>query len=146
MDEFLRRDSAVRQAVVSVVIALAVLVLGWQSRAFAAQWRDGETLWTYTVEQAPTVWLPHYNLGNAYRRDGRLGDAIAQYQESIRLHPDFDWSHNNLGIALAQDPDSLPQAIVEYREAIQLRPTFAEAHNNLANALARMGPRRSGDP
>ena len=139
VDEFLRRDSVAHQAVVSVAAAVVVLMLGLQSRAFAAQWRDGETLWTYSVEHAPSVWLPHYNLGNAYRRDGRLGDAIAQYQESIRLHPDFDWSHNNLGIALAQDSDSLPQAIAEYRAAIQLRPAFAEAHNNLANALARTG-------
>lgn len=139
VDAFLRRDSVLRHAIVSFAAALVVFVLGGQSRAFAAQWRDGETLWTYTVNHAPSIWLPHYNLGNAYRRDGRLDDAIAQYRESIGLHPDFDWSHDNLGIALAQDPDTLPDAIVEYRAAIRLRPGFAEAHNNLANALARTG-------
>jgi hypothetical protein len=139
VDEFLLPGSSARRAVVSVASALAIFVLGWQSRAYAAQWRDGETLWTYTVEKAPSVWLPHYNLGNAYRRAGRLDEAIAQYRESIRLQPDFDWSHNNLGISLVQNPDRLPDAITEYRAALRLRPDFAEAHNNLANALSRTG-------
>jgi tetratricopeptide (TPR) repeat protein len=139
VDAFLRKGSSTRRALVGAAAALVLLVLGWQSRAYAAQWRDGETLWTYTVAKAPAVWLPHYNLGNAYRRDGRLDDAIAQYRASIRLQPDFDWSHNNLGISLADNPDTLDDAVGEYRAAIRLRPTFAEAHNNLANVLSRTG-------
>jgi protein O-mannosyl-transferase len=139
VNEFLCGNSIARRAAVGVLATFTIAVLGWQSRAYAAQWREGETLWTYTVQKAPSVWLPHYNLGNAYRRDGRLDDAIVQYRESIRLQADFDWSHNNLGISLAQNPDTLPDAMNEYRAAIQLRPNFAEAHNNLANALARTG-------
>jgi hypothetical protein len=139
VDEVLRRESTAWRALVGVATAFVILMLGWQSRAYAAQWRDGETLWTYAVKQAPSVWLPHYNLGNAYRRDGRFDDAIAQYRESIRLQPDFDWSHNNLGISLADNPDTLADAMAQYRTAIRLRPNFAEAHNNLANVLSRTG-------
>ena len=62
VDAFLRRDSVLRHAIVSFAAALVVFVLGGQSRAFAAQWRDGETLWTYTVNHAPSIWLPHYKM------------------------------------------------------------------------------------
>ena len=53
--------------------------------------------------------------------------------------PDFDWSHNNIGICLF-DSDQVSAAIDEYREAIRLRPDFVEAQNNLGNALT---PRRA---
>jgi hypothetical protein len=41
----------------------------------------------------------HYNLGNAYFRDGRLGRAIYHYQRSLALAPGRDDAAHNLGLA-----------------------------------------------
>jgi hypothetical protein len=139
IDQLLLGASAPRRVAIGATAAFAVVALSLETRDYAAQWRSGDLLWSRTIDGQGAAWLAHYNLGNADRHDGRIDDAIAQYRESIRLHPNFDWSHNNLGICLANTPDGLPEAMTEYRAAIRLRPDFAEAHNNLANALSHTG-------
>jgi tetratricopeptide (TPR) repeat protein len=139
IDQFLQRASAVRRVAVGAAAAIVLVALGVESHDYAAQWRSGDLLWSRTIDGQGAAWLAHYNLGNADWHSGDIDDAIAQYRESIRLHPGFDWSHNNLGSCLVQTPDGLPDAEIEYRAAIRLRPNFAEAHNNLANVLSHTG-------
>ncbi|MGA3018269.1 MAG: tetratricopeptide repeat protein, partial [Bryobacteraceae bacterium] len=55
-----------------------------------------------------------------------------------RIRPDSAMAHNNLGYALSQMSDRLPDAVAEYRRALQLDPNYWNAHYNLAGALVRM--------
>jgi tetratricopeptide (TPR) repeat protein/tRNA A-37 threonylcarbamoyl transferase component Bud32 len=80
----------------------------------------------------------HVNLGIALYEKGLLDEAIAEYQEAIRIKEDYAEAHNNLGVALAEK-GRLDQAITEYQEAIRIKGGYAEAHNNLGNALAEKG-------
>jgi tetratricopeptide (TPR) repeat protein len=121
------------------VLSLAIMLLAAQSRIYAAAWIDGQHLWSDTVEKNRGAWLAHYNLGNDLRAEGRLDEAITEYRTAILIHPQFDWSHNNLGICLMADPDCLSESEDEFREALRLRPDFPEAHTNLANVLAEIG-------
>ncbi len=77
----------------------------------------------------------HFNLGNNWKRQGKLDLAIACYQRALQLKPDFADAHNNLGLAWREHGD-LEQAAACYQQALQLKPDFAEAHNNLGNVLA----------
>ena len=77
----------------------------------------------------------HFNLGNNWKRQGKLDLAIACYQRALQLKPDFADAHNNLGLAWREHED-LEQAAACYQQALQLKPDFAEAHNNLGNVLA----------
>ena len=77
-------------------------------------------------------------LGLAFREIGRTGEAIAQYQEALRLKPVFAEAHNNLGIAL-DETGRAADAIPHYQEALRIKPDYAEAHNNLGLALEELG-------
>jgi Flp pilus assembly protein TadD len=66
---------------------------------------------------------------------GRLNDAIAEFEEALRLKPDFAEVHCNLGRALALTPGRLNDAIAEYREALRLRPGDSAAQQALATVL-----------
>jgi tetratricopeptide (TPR) repeat protein len=56
---------------------------------------------------------------------GRLNDAIAQYEEALRLQPDYAGAHNNLGNAWSKMPGRLNDAIAQLEEALRLQPDFA---------------------
>lgn len=76
--------------------------------------------------------------GDALVRENREVEAIAAYQESLRLNP------NNTVLRLATGSllvkaGRFEEAIGEFRAAVALVPDSAEAHNNLGGALAATG-------
>jgi len=92
-------------------------------------------IWSNTVASNPNNPSAHNNLGKALAKiPGRTSDAIAQFEEAIRLRPDLAEAHNNLATLLSGLPERLNDAIAQYQEAIRLEPDFAEAHYNLAAA------------
>ncbi len=70
---------------------------------------------------------------------GRLNDAIAQYEEALRLQPDSAEAHINLGNAWAQVPGRLKDAIAQYEEALRLQPDFAPGWHNLGVSWLHLG-------
>ena len=59
-----------------------------------------------------------FNKANQLKKEGKLDEAIAAYQQSIELNPNFSWSHHNLGEALAQIGE-FEKAVNAYQEAIE---------------------------
>ena len=104
--------------------------------------------------------IPHNNLGNTLAQDGRLEEAIAEYQTALRLKPDYAEAranlavaqdagpesaarHYNLGVSLSQEGRAA-EAAAEFEAALRLKPDYADAENNLGVALGQM-PGRSGE-
>jgi len=110
-------------------------ILSWQ-RAWAFE--SEEALWRDTVVKNPNCWLAHDWLGWALYQEGRLAEAITQYQEALALKPNYLDAHINLGLALAQN-EQLDEAIAQFRTALAIAPAFAVAHSDLATALAQKG-------
>ena len=76
----------------------------------------------------------HNNLGNAFKSQGELVEAIAHYKRALSLKPDYAEAHNNLGTALKAQGE-LVRAVASYEHALALKPNYAEALNNLGNTL-----------
>lgn len=120
------------------LLALPVLALCFLTFGRNATYRNAVTLWGDTVSKMPGNARAHCSLGISLSTiPGELPLAIAEYEEALRIHPDYADAHNNLGIALENLPGQLDAAIGHFQEAVRLRPAFAEAHNNLGVALAR---------
>ena len=49
----------------------------------------------------------YYNLGNAYFKEDRLGEAILNYRRALRLSPGSDDIRYNLGVAEARTKDNI---------------------------------------
>jgi Tfp pilus assembly protein PilF len=69
---------------------------------------------------------------------GKLGEAMAEHQEALRLRPSCALAHNNLGVVFCKQ-GKLQAAIAEYRAALRLEPGDAMVHNNLGIALRNQG-------
>ncbi len=120
--------------------AAFAIVLGALTWAHCGMFHDNETLYLTTLEHNPGSWMAHNNLGLAWAKiPGRLDDAVAQYQEALRLKPDIAETHTNLGNAWSETPGRLNDAIAEYGEALRLYPDYPDAHFYLANAMVQTG-------
>jgi len=71
--------------------------------------------------------------GNADEDAGRHDDALASYEEALRLLPEMARAHLNRGNALFA-AGRLDAAIAAYQTALQHEPGYARAHCNLGNA------------
>jgi tetratricopeptide (TPR) repeat protein len=122
-----------RTAGVAVVCVLGLLT--WRQSGL---YRDVETLYRASLVSNPASWMSHDNLGVILARQGKLGEALGHYGESLRLNPRFPETYNNLGNALAQ-MGRTAEAGEAYGNALRLLPAFPEAEFNWGNALGDAG-------
>lgn len=85
----------------------------------------------------PTNAAAYNNRGVAYRRQGDLTKAIADYDRAIALDPNAV-AHNNRGAAYAERGD-LTMAIADHSRALQLNPTDVWTSVRRAEIYRRMG-------
>ena len=62
----------------------------------------------------------HYNQGTVLLKAGKTADAIAEFQQAVKVKPDLAAAHFNLGQAYEKQ-GGLDQAIAAYREAIRCK-------------------------
>ena len=75
------------------------------------------------------------NRGVAYRVKANYGAAIDDFNEAIRLVPDFANAFNNRGVAYRNMGD-LDRAVADYDQAIRIEPDYVAALYNRGLALA----------
>ena len=79
-----------------------------------------------------------FSVGYLFSIQEKHEDAIAAYDQAIRLKPDLAKAYNNRGVA----KDKLGRheaAIADHNQAIRLKPDFAEAYSNRGNVNGNLG-------
>jgi protein O-mannosyl-transferase len=133
-----RVAAAAAGRILAVILLLLGAGCGWLTHARNRVYRDEIALWTDTILRSPANPYPFNNLGIALVNAGRRDEAIARFQEALRLDPAYAEARNNLGLALINS-GRVPEAIAEYGELLRTKPGFAEAQANDGVALASAG-------
>jgi protein O-mannosyl-transferase len=123
---------------VSTSAAASLAALFILTRIQVGAWADTTTLFTHALASTKDNWMAHNNLGGVDSEQGRTREAIAQFEEALKIRPAFAEGHYNLALALDRSGRS-PEAFDQYREALRLDPGYADAHYNFGNALLRAG-------
>ena len=128
---------AVRPWAIAVVVLLAAGLI-FLTRTDAAAFADEETLWTVTQQRNPRAMEAYNNLGLFLQGANRLPEAIAQYQQALRLDPRSAETHVNLGGAyeLSGRPD---EAIEQFEQGVALKPDYAGMQYDLGTLLLLRG-------
>lgn len=130
-----------REALRRAAGALALLVLALfgvttfrQSRVY----RDPETLWRDTLEKNPACFMCETNYGHWLAGHGRVPEAIAHFDASLRIRPDNVPALLNL--AQIEEQQGRPaEAAERLRAALRIDPTETVALVNLATLDAKTG-------
>ena len=80
----------------------------------------------------------HYIKGIALHKEGKLAEAIAEYDKAVLLYPRCPEVHYNRGLAYRRNGD-LEQAAVDYTQAIELDPKFTAAYSNRGYVNFKLG-------
>lgn len=82
--------------------------------------------------------LYYFNIGVAYKGDGRLDDAISSYQKAVEIKPDYAECYFNIG-NLHKEKGEFEKAVEFYGKAIELDPKSIKSFYNLGNTLKETG-------
>jgi len=124
--------------VLGLAAAVVLAACGVCSAVQVTYWKNSRTLWARALAVTTDNYRAHNHYGVAVSDEGRAEEAIAHYEEALRIWPDFPEAHVNLGVALAEK-GRLDDAIGHYRRALAVKPGLVDARNDLASALAEQG-------
>ena len=130
-----------RRALGCVATACVVALFGFLTIQRNRDYHSALTIWRDTVEKRPDNARAHNNLGLAFAKLGKLGDAVGQYKEALRIKPDLAEAQFNWGLALVRQ-GRLEEAIGHWEQALRNKPDFADAQYNWGLALALQGKPR----
>ena len=125
------------------MIVLAVLITC--ARTQTTYWRDSETLWTHALSCTTNNTIAHNNLGDAFYQQGRMNEAIAQFQKTLAIDPNNPEANYDLGNAFFQQ-GRMDEAIAQFQKTLAINSSdmdvhynYADVHNNLGNVFLRQG-------
>jgi Tfp pilus assembly protein PilF len=122
------------------VVALILIVLysfGTVNRNTV--WKDNDTFYTDTLKKSPDAAIIHYSFGlYLQKQEGKLDDAIEQFQIASKLDPYYPNTHGMLGVSFFKK-GWLDKAIEQFLITLQLHPEDVKARNNLGYAFFKKG-------
>jgi tetratricopeptide (TPR) repeat protein len=130
-------------AVAAGVLGLAAAV---QTAREASHWRTNESFWLRVRERDPDGFLGNYNLGNAYRRDGRWADALPYYRRAAEIRPNVDYPFRRFADALRHAAGE--QAVIDAStQKLAAQPQFFAAYLERGASYEALGdaPRAAAD-
>jgi len=95
------------------------------------------------IALAPNAPQPHYILGLIAKTQARADDAIAPFQQVLKIDPNDVGANVNLG-QIYSGQKKYPEAIAAFRVALAAEPYNSTALYNLGTALIRAGQREEG--
>ena len=134
----LTRSLPSRKIVLSTVSLLVIGALSFLSARQTTYWRDTETLWRHTLAVTPKNDVAQTGLGGILFVHGQIDEAIAHYEQALRLRDGNVAAHFGLAKALTAQ-QKIDPAIFHLQKALQIQPDYVAASNDLGVLYASKG-------
>jgi protein O-mannosyl-transferase len=112
---------------------LIVFLLVLQSHKQVKFWKNSITLFEHSIHVTENNYTAYFNLGDALQKEGRLSEAIINYEKALSVRPYDINILSHMGLALLKTGE-LDAAVTILKQAINIKPHHLEAINNLGIA------------
>jgi Flp pilus assembly protein TadD len=130
----LARSWRVAPSLSAVIAVVVVLILAGLTNRQIQRWHDSFTLFEHTLSVTPPNLHIEYNLGMALGASGRYDEAVAHFDKSLQIDPNFYAGLVAMGVTRSNQ-GRLPEAIEYFQRAIHVQPDEPKAHMQLGLAL-----------
>lgn len=123
--------------ILGIASLIVVIAFGLLSRTQAETWKNSETLYSHAVEVRPDALLAKNNLGMEYLRQGKLDDALGQFNAVLAVR---EWPATlvNRGLVSVRRGDTVA-AVRDFTRAMEIEERIYEAPYELGNVAYREG-------
>jgi Flp pilus assembly protein TadD len=129
---------AVRWKISAAPVAVGVFVIlaasAVKTRAQLGYWQNDGVLFNHALAVTKNNFVACINLGTWLSKNGRIPEALAQYDTALKMSPEDPLIWYDVGNAHASLGD-WDEAISDYRHALQFTPDKPNLLNNLGCAL-----------
>jgi tetratricopeptide (TPR) repeat protein len=105
---------------------------------YLEDWESSETLFLHALQATDKNFVAYNNLGSIRQRQGRIEEAVSDFEKAVKIQPGSPEALDSLGEALTTLGKS-DEAIADLLAATRIRPTFVKAHIDLGSALMSAG-------
>lgn len=126
------------RTVVAGAALVAFVACSIATEASLRCWRDNETLFRHALAVTGNNFVAHYNLANALVEKDQIDEAVAQFQRTLEIRPDYADARCNLGGALLRQ-GKVAGAIARFQEVLASHPDHAPARCNLGIIFLQQG-------
>ncbi len=133
------------RVVVGAAALVALVACGVRTREQLGHWRNSEALFRHALAVTENNFMAHNNLGNALMHDGKVDEAMAQYERALAIQPRSVNALHNLATALLRKGRT-EQAIARFQQALAVQPGLVAARNALCAALLQSGRAKEAIP
>jgi len=135
-------DSVVRgrraRVGMAIAVAASLTVLSLLTWKQVGYWKNSIRLFEHALEATRNNSLAHFNLGLALGSEGKIVEAIAHHEATLRIDPIHEEALYEIGILLERSGRT-DAANLAYTEAVRVHPNHLRARNNLAALLSGAG-------
>ena len=132
------RSAEGRRILAASVAALAVGGLAIAAWRQVGDWRNEETLYGRALAVTHRNWLAANNLGTYWLARDEPARALPQFEEAIRMRPEYEQAWFNQGVALLRLKRE-PEAVRVFRRNLELEPGNTDGWVNLGLTYLDLG-------
>lgn len=117
----------------NTILITLIGTLGWKAYQQNTIWINDRAFWDYVIELDPTIPIAYNNRGSLHDRMGEYGLAINDFDQALKLNPNYIECLCNRGTLTYFYLKSYEESLKYYQRAIQLNPEFAQVYLLLAS-------------
>jgi Ca-activated chloride channel family protein len=106
---------------------------------------DAEVNFKKGKEKAPESFEAHFNLGDAYYKQGKLDESLKEFYSSLELTQDPSLkasAYHNIGNSLLK-AKKIKESIEAYKNSLKINPNDQETKYNLSYALSLLDKQKN---